>query len=123
MARKRGNSEGSIYQRKDGTWRAQICLEGRRLSFSAKTRRDCSDWLKTTIGHIDRGLNYASTIITLGEYLQNWLAIAKTSMRTSTWAHYDQLVRNYVDPSLGKVKLQDLRPVSAGVVKVLKTGS
>ena len=62
MARKRGNSEGSIYQREDGNWRAQICLEGRRLSFTAKTRRECHEWLKKTIGQIDHGLNYASTI-------------------------------------------------------------
>lgn len=110
MARKRGNNEGSIYQREDGNWRAQICLEGQRLSFTAKTRRECYEWLKTTIGQIDHGLNYASTIITLGEYLQNWLAIIKTSMRSSTWAHYEQLIRTYVGPNLGKAKLQDLRP-------------
>jgi hypothetical protein len=31
MARIRGKNEGSIHQRKNGTWRAQVSLEGQRL--------------------------------------------------------------------------------------------
>ena len=42
--------------------------------------------------------------------MNNWLAIAKTSRRASTWSHYEQLNRTYVLPYLGKIKLKDLRP-------------
>ena len=31
MAKKRGNSEGSIYKRPNGTWSVQATLQGRRL--------------------------------------------------------------------------------------------
>jgi hypothetical protein len=65
MARRRGNSEGCIYQRKDGNWRVQLRLQGQRLSFSGKSRRECQEWLKKTISLIDNGLNYVSTTITV----------------------------------------------------------
>jgi integrase len=110
MARRRGNSEGCIYQRKDGNWRVQLRLQGQRLSFSGKSRRECQEWLKKTISLIDNGLNFASTTITVGEYLKNWLAIIKTSVRATTWSHYEQLCRTYIFPHIGKSKLKDLRP-------------
>ena len=31
MARKRSNNEGSIYKRENGSWRAQVTLDGERL--------------------------------------------------------------------------------------------
>ncbi len=39
MARKRGNGEGNIRQRLDGSWEARLTLPGgRRQSFYGKTR-------------------------------------------------------------------------------------
>jgi len=65
MAKIRSKKEGSIHQRKNGTWRVQLSLEGRRLSFTARTRRECQDWLKKTVGQIDNGMTFASTTVTL----------------------------------------------------------
>lgn len=69
MAKRRCNHEGTIYQRGDGKWRAQVTLDGRRLSFSAKTRRECLEWLKKTNGQIDDGMTYASTKVTFEEFI------------------------------------------------------
>ena len=110
MAKIRGKKDGSIHQRANGTWRAQVCLEGRRLSFSAQTRRECQEWLKKVIGQIDNGLTYASSTVTLAEYLKSWLDSTKAANRQATWKHYEQLTRTYVVPHLGKAKLKDLRP-------------
>ena len=33
--KKRANNEGSLYQRANGTWRAQVTINGRRLSYTA----------------------------------------------------------------------------------------
>ena len=110
MAKIRGKKEGSIHQRKNGTWRAQVSLEGRRLSFTARTRRECQDWLKKTIGQIDQGMTFASTIRDIGEFLNTWLGSTKASLRPRTWSHYEQLIRNYVLPHLGQIKIKDLRP-------------
>jgi len=111
MARKiRGKNEGSIHQRENGTWRAQICLEGQRLSFTARTRRECQDWIKKTIGQIDQGMTFDSTTVGMAEFLDHWLVSIKTSIRQTTWSHYHQLTRNYVLPQLGQIKLKDLNP-------------
>jgi integrase len=110
MARIRGRNEGSIHQRANGTWRAQVSLDGKRLGYTAKTRRECQNWIKKTIGEIDHGLTFTSTTVTLGEYMQSWLDSTKVSKRQNTWKSYEQLARNYVIPKLGKIKLKDLRP-------------
>ncbi|MEL7657911.1 MAG: site-specific integrase, partial [Bacillota bacterium] len=66
MTKRRGNKEGSIYFRNmDGTWRAQITLDGRRLSHTAKTRGECQEWLKKTIQQIDGGLSYSGAKMAL----------------------------------------------------------
>ena len=49
MAKKRGNNEGSIHKRPNGTWRAQVSLSGTRLSFTANSRAECQTWIKKTI--------------------------------------------------------------------------
>ena len=110
MARIRGKKDGSIHRRENGTWRAQVSLEGRRLSYTAKTRRECQEWLKKVIGQIDDGLTYASSTVTLDEFLQSWLESTKASNRQTTWTQYAQLTRTYVRPHLGKARLKDLRP-------------
>jgi integrase len=110
MAKIRCKNEGSIHQRRNGTWRAQVSLEGRRLSFTAKTRHECQEWLKKTIGQIDQGMTFTSTILTFDEFLNTWLGSAKASIRPRTWSHYEQLIRNYVIPNLGQIKMKDLRP-------------
>ncbi len=110
MAKKRGNNEGSIHRRSNGTWRTQITLNGRRISFTADTRRECHEWLKKTSRQIDVGLTYASTRITLGEFLSGWLSSSKPSKRPRTWTHYEQVSRTYILPQLEKIKVKDLRP-------------
>jgi integrase len=109
MAKRRGNNEGSIYQRKNGSWAAQVSVEGHRLSFTAKTRRECQEWIKKTINQVDNGMTYVNSRRNLEDYLQEWLTNEKLVMRSSTWSHYNQLTRSYVIPAIGKIILKDLR--------------
>ena len=81
MAKRRSNHEGTIYQRENGTWRAQVTLDGHRLSFTGRTQRECQGWLKMTIGRIDDGMTFASTQTTLEEYMTSWLDSSKASLR------------------------------------------
>ena len=73
MAKKRGNNEGSIYRRKNGTWRAQVTISGYRMNFSAKTRKECLEWVRKTCTEIGDGMSVVSAQITLSEYLDEWL--------------------------------------------------
>jgi integrase len=62
MVKKRGNNEGSIYRRKNGTWAAQYTVwtaEGRkRRSVADKTRAEVSRKLTEAIADRDGGLLY-----------------------------------------------------------------
>jgi integrase len=109
MARRRGNHEGSIYQLPSGTYRAQITLQGHRLAFTAKTRRECQEWIRRTRDRIDDGMTYANTRLKLGDYLSDWLAMEKSVFRSTTWAHYNQLIRMYIVPYIGGITLVDVR--------------
>ncbi len=110
MARKRGNNEGTVYRLPSGRWNAQISLEGHRLSKSFDTQREGTEWLRKARNQIETGMTYASSTVTLGEFLDSWLTSTKASKRQSTWKHYDQLTRKYIRPHLGQVKIKDLRP-------------
>ena len=110
MARRRANGEGTIYRRKDGRWCAQVSLQGKRVTFYAKTQRECRDWIKSTVAAIDRGGSYESMRMTVEEYLGRWLIAAKTSIRVKTYRQYAQVVQQHIVPTLGPIKLRDLRP-------------
>ena len=92
MAKKRGNNEGSIFRKKNGSWRAQVSLDGRRPSFTAKTKKECQNWIKKMIGKIDDGLTFDTTQITLEEYLLGWIVSKKPSIRYTTWTHYKSVI-------------------------------
>ena len=92
---KRGNDEGSIFKTPNGKWRGQVSHEGHRQSKIFPTQRECIDWVRKNRNQINDGMSYASTQLTLGEYLDGWLINKKATRRYSTWVHYDWLVRGY----------------------------
>jgi integrase len=54
--KRRGHGEGTIYQRKDGRWVAEITLENsRRKSMYAKTRKDAADKLNQALQELKQG--------------------------------------------------------------------
>ncbi len=110
MTKHRAHNEGTVYQRPDGRWCAQVSLDGRRLTHYAKTQRQCREWLKTTLAQVDEGLTIEGARATLGEYLEKWLETVKPSLRPKTWKQYSQIVRQHIIPQLGSIKLKDLRP-------------
>ncbi len=112
---KRGNNEGSIYRRKNGTWAAQYTVwtvEGRkRRSVSGKTRAEVSRKLTEAMANRDGGLVYDAGKLTLGEYLDRWLAgSVKGTVKETTYANYAYITRKHVSPALGRVKLKSLTP-------------
>lgn len=94
----------------NGTWRAQVTLQGKRLNFNAKTHKECQEWLKKTIGQIDDGMTYDTTRITFGTSLEDWLTSTKASVKSQIWKQYHQICTDYIVPRLGRIKLKDLRP-------------
>jgi len=115
MAKKRGNNEGSIYRRKNGTWAAQYTVwtaEGRkRRSVSGKTRAEVSRKLTEAMADRDGGLLHDAGKLTVGEYLNRWLADSvKGTVKETTYANYAYIAHKHVSPALGHVKLKTLTP-------------
>ncbi len=88
MTRRRGNNEGCLHQKANGSWKAAVTLQGKRLYKTYKTRQEAQEWLKKTLQQIDNGLTYNSAKINLAEYLTDWLTFKNSIMRPSTWSHY-----------------------------------
>jgi integrase len=110
MAKKRGNNEGSIFRKENGSWRTQVSLDGRRLSFTADTKKECQAWIRKTLGQIDDGMTFSSTQITLEEYLSGWIASKKSSIRQTTWSQYKLVIDKYIVPQIGHFKIRGIRP-------------
>jgi integrase len=116
MAKKRGNNEGSIYRRKNGTWAAQYtvwtAVGRKRRSMSGKTRAEVSRKLTEAMADRDGGLLYDAGKITIGEYLNRWLADSvKGTVKETTYANYAYITHKHISPALGYVKLKTLTPV------------
>ncbi|MEX1248668.1 MAG: site-specific integrase [Anaerolineales bacterium] len=107
---KRRYKEGTIYQRPNGKWRAQILLNGGRLSVTADTRSEAQAWLRATRNQIESGLTLRGAKTTYGEFLTEWLETAKQRLTIGTHYSYSQLAKKYIRPALGKIKLRELNP-------------
>ena len=110
MTKRRGNKEGSLFKRPNGTWRAQVTVGGKRLSTSTKTRKEGQHWLKKTIEHVDSGLTFENSKLRLEEFLNEWHENVQFSLRPDTWNQYGQIINDHIIPTLGKIKLIDLHP-------------
>jgi integrase len=114
MATRRGKGEGTIYQRDDGRWTASVDLgfiDGKRVrkSFYGTTRKAVSGKLKRALGRQEAGgLVRTDDVVTVGTYLDRWLA--SVSVRPKTKRQYEQIVRLYLKPAIGPVRLTQLDP-------------
>ena len=110
MAKRRGNREGTIYKRPNGTWCAQVSVDGRRLTKYARTQRECRAWLTEKLADIGKGLSVDASDLTMAEFLPHWLEVNRKSWAASTRKQYRQIVTDHILPTLGEIRLQRLRP-------------
>ena len=110
MTKQRGHGEGSISQRLDGRWRAEISLEGGgRKTYYGKTRREVADKLKEALRDQQQGTLVTGANQTVATFLERWLADSvKPSVRPRTHEGYCQQVRVHIIPALGKLHLTKL---------------
>ncbi|MDF5756178.1 site-specific integrase [Spongiactinospora sp. TRM90649] len=112
--RRRANNEGTVYQRADGKWCGQVYVlitDGteKRKTVYGKT----SDEVRAKIDDLKiksrRGVPAADRPWKVGEYLDYWLnEVARHSVRRTTFAKYETMVRLYLKPGLGRKKLDRL---------------
>jgi integrase len=117
MANRRGSGEGSIYQRQDGRWCAQVSLgykpggKPHRKLLYGKTRVDVSEAMKRTLRDQQLGLTIASEKQTVAQFLTDWLENSvKPKNKQLTYRSYEWIIRIHLIPGLGRLPLVKLTP-------------
>ena len=117
MTTRRGNGEGTIRQRKDGRWEAQLSLPGgKRKSVYGKTKKEARDALHAARKKLDEGIDLGAPSQSVEAFLESWLADAKSRVRPKTHRTYQDLIRLHVIPELGTVRLDRLTAQQVAVL-------
>jgi integrase len=111
---RRGNGEGSIFQRNDGRWVAQIQTgtdsEGKKIlkTFYGKERKDVAAKLKEFQLNQLQGYDCLSTV-NLKDYINNWFALTKTNqLKPSSLDRLESTIDNHIIPNIGHYTIDKL---------------
>lgn len=112
MAPRRGNREGSITQRKDGLWQGAVTTSDGRRKYLYGSREEVRRKVAAAVHAVDTGTMSDSRGITVGEFLDQWLAdVVRPNVRPWTYAGYEVHVRLHLKPTLGRMPLDRLTPL------------
>ncbi len=110
---KRGQNEGSIRQRKDGTWEARYTIgvkengKPNRKSVYAKTRKEVKDKLNAILLSLKNGTYTNSNNVLFIDWLSKWLeTYAKPNIKLATYTSYETYIRGHLKPYFLNTKLQ-----------------
>lgn len=116
MAKRRSNGEGSIRQRKNGTWQASIMVgyhpDGRRKVkyFTAKTKREAKDKLTAYLNDKAAGLRVDENY-TLTEWCDIFMESHKANIKPVTYENYKYMLKIINEHDISRMKLQDIKPM------------
>ena len=113
---KRGQNEGSIRKRKDGTWEARVTIgisadgKQQRKSLYGKTRQEVHNKMTDLLNNLQKGIITNPTEMTLAEWLDFYmLEYKKQYVKPTTYNNYTVKVKNHIKPAIGHYKLKALR--------------
>jgi integrase len=113
---RRGNKEGTITKLKNGRYMGKIQLgrkpDGKpnRISVYGKTRGEVSEKLITIAHQAIEGSYNIQKGITLGEWIKRWLRDYKAiNLKPRTYDTYETQIQTHIIPSIGNIKLKDLK--------------
>jgi integrase len=117
MKRRRGNGEGSIFQRADGRWVASLTT-----GYSGKGLQARKDYYGRSRAEVVRKLDEARKMLlegrplsppkqTVGQFLVRWLQdVVHRNVSPKTYRTYSDLIAKHLTPGLGQIDLQKLDP-------------
>jgi len=117
MGGQRGHNEGSIFQRKDGAWVAQVdrgWQNGRRMrdTLYAQTRAEARTKLTAALKAKRDEVPLVDGRRTVSAFLAEWLNTKRATVRPSTWRRYEETIRLHISPQIGQLRLSRLTPPS-----------
>lgn len=115
--RLRRNGDGGIWEEKArgrwvGTLTVGFDVDGRqqRRKVTGKTRADVVKKLDELKRLTADGLSPAPAELTVARYLDRWLEVPPRKLRPLTVVNYRNVVRLYIVPTIGQVRLRSLTP-------------
>lgn len=109
---KRKHDEGSVFQRKDGRWVAQVRLESGKMKqryFKPNQEKEARAALRKMLNEKEQGTLPTGPNQTLKAYLEQWLEqVHKPRVRKSSYQLYQLMLNKHIIPALGHIQLQRL---------------
>jgi integrase len=113
LAKRRSKGEGTVYQRPDGLWVAQITLpDKRRITKYAKSQREVRDWLFLKRKELAEGTFANDERMTVNVFIDKWFELVKPRLRISTQTVHEVMIRLHIKPTIGYIRLSQLTPVT-----------
>jgi len=118
MSKRRGNGDGSFYQRGDGRWTGALSYtadDGRRRRHIVygRTKTEVRDKVKAVRARLDAGAPVRDARATLGAVAERWIvtSLAASDRKATTRDNYATVARTHIvaDP-IGALPLDRLRP-------------
>lgn len=113
---KRGQGEGTISKRPDGTWWARITVgkdengKQKRKAFYGKTRAEVQKKLTEAVNDVNNDAYIEPSKMTVAQWLDLWMKQYKrNSVKLTYYTELYKSIENHILPSLGDYKLKDLR--------------
>lgn len=105
--RRRGQGEGSIYQRKDGRYVGSFRQENdKRKYVYGETKGEAREKLRVMLHEYKQGTLVAGSNQTLKQFLEQWLQAKRMELKDGTFRYYQCYVEKHIIPALGYLKLQ-----------------
>ncbi len=110
---------GQIIKRGDNVWMVRIFTgrdeNGRRRYVNKTvhgTKKDAEKYRTATLRDKDLGINIEPASESLSKYLDKWLkSVVRSRVREATFDDYEYLLERYLRPTLGALKLCDIRSI------------
>jgi integrase len=116
-ARRRGRGEGSIEQLPSGKFRVVLSLgtdpvtkKQRKATATFPTKREALAWRAEQQAARGKGQLADAGRLTVGGWLDQWLAYKRDRVQTRTWEPYESHVRLHLRDRIGSIRLAELRP-------------
>lgn len=113
---KRGQGEGTISKRPDGTWWARITVgrdengKQKRKAFYGKTRKEVQEKLTAALNDINNNTYIEPSKMTLEQWFIIWMRDYRAQfVKPDTYRNNEYCIKNYINPVLGKFALKDIR--------------
>ncbi len=117
MRERRDKGTGSIRQKKNGSWEARVTIgydpatgKQKWKSVSGKTQAEARKRMSAILANVDQGLYIEPKKLTVGKWLDIWLADYCGSIKEQTKTQYKQVCRVHLKPSFGAIQLLAVKP-------------